>query len=146
MKLKELVARARYRVVAVMDGADCPAETFIDEAVGEAAQKASRTGLKVFLEYIAQHGLNGLPPAWCHCVDKNEQIYELIKGDLRLFFFQGAGDTICVCTHGGMKKGQKVNPKDVRQAAQDRFQYRQALKTSEIEIVAKPKPAAKDER
>jgi hypothetical protein len=133
MQVKLLVTGATCDVVAVVDGEECPAETFIQD--GEKATEACREGLLVLLGHVADNGLQGISGANWHEVSKKEQIYEFIKGPLRLFFFKGDGRHVAVCASGGRKKGQKVDSKAVKKAAGYRKQYVEAVAANTLEVV-----------
>jgi hypothetical protein len=117
-------------VAAVMDADACPAEAFL--VSGEAAYRGSRDGLTDLLERVATHGLDVLSTKLVHEADKRRKVYEFIKGDLRLFFFKGAGDVIVVCTAGRIKKGQKVDRGAVEQAARWREEYQSAVASGAV--------------
>jgi len=116
-----------------MDGDDCPAEQFLAE--GEAATEGARTGLVQILEFLAENGLGKASHAWLHEANKDEQIYEFIKGPLRLFFFKGNAGQIAVCTGGGRKKGRKADKAAVANAAILRSQYQAAIEKDTLEII-----------
>lgn len=116
-----------------MEGDSCPAEDFL--AHGEAATAASRVGLAMMLEHVAQNGLQGCPSAWYHEANKKLGVYEFKKGDLRLFFFKGENGEIAVCTSGVLKKGQKADKAAVARAGEYRAEYLQALKRQTYEVL-----------
>lgn len=132
MKVKEL-AVAQFRIVAIMEGEACPAEDFLTQ--GEAAYEANRDGLLVMLKHAAQNGLDSLPAKWSHEVDKNDAIYEFIKGKLRLFFFKGTNGQIAVCTSGVIKKTKKVDKGEVDAAARHRAAYFQAVAEGTLQVI-----------
>ncbi|MDH6185505.1 hypothetical protein [Polaromonas sp. CG_23.6] len=121
-----------FQIVAVMDGNDCPADAFIND--GEDNLKA-RVGLQYMLGHVAQRGLADIPSGWVHEANKNEKIYEFIKGDLRLFFFKGERNQIAVCTAGVLKKGQKADKAAVAKAAIFRKTYIAAAAANTIEVI-----------
>jgi len=131
LKVK-ILEESSYKVVAVMDGDLCPAEDFLKN--GEKSTYASRIGLERFLEHIAANGLQKMPAAWSHEVDKPNGIYEISKGRLRLFYFRGHGEQIVVCTDGIMKKGPKVDKQSVARAVDYKNQYFQAVRNKQIEV------------
>lgn len=116
-----------------MDGEDCPAEQFLLE--GEAATEGARTGLVQILEFLAENGLAKASHAWLHEANKEEQIYEFIKGPLRLFFFKGSNGHIAVCTSGVRKNGRKADKAAVAAAAALRVEYEAAIKDQTLEII-----------
>jgi hypothetical protein len=133
MEVKVLLPGAACDIVAVMDGAHCPAEMFIQD--GEESTRASREGLFALLEHVANHGLQGVPTAWVHEANKKEQIYEFRKGSLRLLFFKGRGRQVAVCTSGVHKKTRKADPGAVSSAARWRRQYQQAVDANTLKVV-----------
>lgn len=120
--------------MAVIDGDDCPAERFLLE--GEDTTKSSRHGLVQMLEKVAEEGLQGVPAAWFHEADKSQQIYEFIKGSLRLFFFKGRNGQIAVCTAGVRKSGRKADKAAVARAARWRDDYFRAIESNALIMVS----------
>ena len=133
MKVKGL-ADDKYQVVAVMENGNCATELFL--ADGEASTKSARTGLVQMLERVAELGLQNVPNAWLHEVNKPGQIYEFIKGPLRLFFFKGEGRQIAVCTTGVRKSGQKTDKASVVRAVKLRMDYFTAVKNKTLQEVS----------
>lgn len=133
MKVKGL-ADDKYQVVAVMENGNCAAELFL--ADGEASTKSARTGLVQMLERVAELGLQNVPNAWLHEVNKPGQIYEFIKGPLRLFFFKGEGRQIAVCTTGVRKSGQKTDKASVVRAVKLHMDYFAAVKNKTLQEVS----------
>jgi hypothetical protein len=129
----KVLAEMRFRIVAVYDGADCPAEDFIKQ--GEETTKASRDGLLEMIGHVAERGLQSIPAAWWHEADKARGIYEFRKGPLRLFFFKGAGKDIAVCTSGVRKTGQKADKPSVNKAATWKADYFDAVANRKLEVV-----------
>ena len=132
MKAKILV-ESRFRVVAVMDGDDCPVEDFLTK--GEKSTEAHRSGLYVLMERAANEGLQALSSAQFHEVDKNNGIYEFIKGPLRLFCFKGSDGVVAVCTDGARKQGQKVDKAAVQSAIRTKADYLSAQQNEALEFV-----------
>ncbi len=115
-----------------MDGDTCPALEFLLD--GEASTAASRQGLLEMLMRVAELGFQGVPAKWTHEANKSEQIYEFVKGDLRLFFFKGQGRQIAVCTAGVMKKGQKADKGMVSLSASIKSAYFAALQSGTLKV------------
>lgn len=132
MNLQELFDD-KFQVVAAMDGDACPALDFLEH--GEASTEASRLGLLEMLMRVAELGLQGLPPKWTHEANKKEQIYEFVKGDLRLFFFKGQGRQVAVCTAGAMKKGQKADKGMVNLSSTIKSDYFSALQSGTLKVI-----------
>jgi Phage derived protein Gp49-like (DUF891) len=125
----------KYRIVAVMDGEECPVDEFL--TYGETTTQAARQGLTKILEYVAERGLQNIPSAWVHEVNKQNGIYEFIKGPVRLFFFKGNGNDIAICTSGGRKKGQKVDKSAVTDAISWKKRYEAAYSNGTYEVIEK---------
>ena len=128
-----LIASDRFQVVGVMEGDECPTETFLYQ--GEASTMASRSGLHEMLQYVASNGLQGVPHGWFWLADRKLEIYEFRKGPLRLFFFKGNGDEIAVCTDGVRKSGQRADKQAVNKAAKWRSEYLNAQRNNTYEVV-----------
>lgn len=104
--------------------------------MGGASTKSARTGLVQMLGRVAELGLQNVPNAWLHEVNKPGQIYEFIKGPLRLFFFKGEGRQIAVCTTGVRKSGQKTDKASIVRAVKLRMDYFTAVKNKTLQEVS----------
>ena len=85
---------------------------------------------------VAESGLQTVPHKWSHEVNKREQIYEFIKGPLRLFYFKGEGRQIAVCTSGGRKSGQKTDKAAVAKAVNMRAAYFKAVQNNTLQVMS----------
>ncbi|CCE21999.1 type II toxin-antitoxin system RelE/ParE family toxin [Methylotuvimicrobium alcaliphilum] len=132
MKLKVL-HRTRYTIAAAMNGDECETETFLNDI--STKYQASAEGLIHLIERIAEHGLDGLSTKLCHLVDKENKIYELIKGDLRLLFFKGHCDILIITSHGFLKKSQKTPDNEKNKAVRYKKQYQQAHDAENIDLI-----------
>lgn len=132
MKAK-LLFEDTYRIVGVMEGDRCPADDFLMQ--GEKSTEANRIGLNTMLAYVASNGLQNMSHAWSHEVDKENGIFEFIKGPLRLLYFKGVNDDIAVCTVGVRKKTQKVDKAAVAQAVEMKKAYLKAVHNKTYEVV-----------
>jgi hypothetical protein len=132
LKVKLLV-EDEYQIVGVIEGDSCPAEDFL--TFGDANTEAARVGLAQMLGTLAEKGWHDVPAKWSHEADKQLQIFEFIKGPLRLFFFKGHGKQIAVCTGGVRKTGAKADKGAVRLAAERRKSYFDAIESNMLEIV-----------
>ena len=73
-------------------------------------------GLFALFEHFSEVGVH-IGKDLCHFVDQGENIYEFIKGDLRVLWFYAKGQRgIVVCSHGFVKKGQKCPAKEKNKA------------------------------
>ena len=132
MRVKVLASGAACDVVAVMEGDSCPAEDFL--AKGDLSTESYREGLYEMLVHVSRMGIEMVPQAWKHEANKQEAIYEFIKGPLRLFFFKGAGRQVAVCTSGVRKKGNKTDKGAVAKAAALRVGYEKAVQSQTLEV------------
>ena len=133
MYIKAL-ADDKYQVVAVVVNGDCPVEHFL--ADGEASTKSTREALMQMLMSVAESGLQTVPHKWSHEVNKREQIYEFIKGPLRLFYFKGEGRQIAVCTTGVRKSGKKADKAAIARAVKMRAAYFEAVQNKTLQVVS----------
>jgi hypothetical protein len=100
-------------------GVVIPALRFLREHEQQPQYHASAVGMKAVFEFYASG--RHLPSALFHEVDKQEKIYEFIKGDLRMFCFVLSGGI--VLTHGAIKKSQKVDKAEVARAVAARKNF-----------------------
>lgn len=132
MKIQALFTDA-YQIVAVLDGDDCPAQDFLTNRGAD--QEANSTGLLEMMGHISKSGFRNTPSKWTHEANKNNGIYELIKGRLRLFYFHGKGNQIIVCTGGAVKNGKKANPQEVAKAIKYKEDYFKAIEGNTLELI-----------
>ena len=127
----QIVHTARWRVTSPViqgvSGQPIAALTAFLEAL-EDQYSAHARGILALIKRAAdlEEGPFGLPTDLCHKVTPKKSaspIYELIKGDLRVFFFTDGSDRIMVCTSGVIKKGQKADPKKVAEAQRIKALY-----------------------
>ncbi len=135
MKLKVLLESpsSHVKVVAIMEGDTCETEEFLNDLAEN--YQASADGLFRLIEQVVESGLEALSTKQCHQVDKTHKIYELIKGDIRLLFFKGHGDTLIVTTHALIKKTQKTPEKDKNKAIRYKKAYQLAHDKHQINFV-----------
>lgn len=133
MKLK-LLHRDKFKIAATMNGSECEVEAFFDEAISNSSYEASAEGLIVLIERMAKDGLDGLSTHIWHLVDKDNKIFELIKGDLRLLFFKGNGDILVIASHGFIKKTQKTPENEKNKAIRRKKQYQKDHDSRNIEL------------
>ncbi len=122
-----------YKVGAVGNLDSCESMEFLMNP--EASYQASADGLLELLERISQEGLSKIPAVLSHCVDKNEKIYELIKGKLRLFYFKTEDDFLIICTTGLIKKTQAVDQKHVKKAIRLKHEYLEAVQHNALIVI-----------
>jgi hypothetical protein len=112
----------------------CALEQELVALMSDAKYGASATGLGALWERIPKTGPKSLGAALYHRVDEKDDIYEFIKGDIRLFCFEADG-AIVVCSHAIIKKSQKTKRKDIAPAIALKERYLVAEKTGRISFV-----------
>lgn len=131
------ISQAQYTVAAVIDEKDdrqaCPVYQFFESI--DKQYQGSADGLLALIERIANNGTQGLNSKLCHLVDEDNKIFELIKGDLRLFFFKGHCDLIVIATHVIIKKSQKTKNSDKNRAISHKKHYQKAHDNKCIKIL-----------
>ena len=123
----------QYKVGAVGSSVSCESMDFLMNQ--EASYQASVDGLLGLLERISLEGLSNIPAILSHCVDKNEKIYELIKGKLRLFYFKTEDDFLIICTTALIKKTQPVDQRHVKKAIRLKHEYLEAVKQNTLIVI-----------
>lgn len=123
----------QYKIGAVGTPDACEPLEFLMNP--EASYRASADGLLVLLGRISHEGLANIPDVLSHCVDKNEKIYELIKGKLRLFYFKTEDDFLIICTTGLIKKTQTVDQRHVKKAIRFKHEYLEAVKQNTLVVI-----------
>lgn len=99
------------------------AEAFFDDLA--AGFHANVEGLIAMMEAHSQYGAEHFNTNQAHYVDQKEQIYEYIKGRLRLFWFED-DNKVVICTHGIVKKSQKTPRREIDRAIRVKLAYKQA--------------------
>lgn len=128
-----IISSDKYTVAAVNIDGECPAIEFLENL--ELSYESNGNALYALFEKVSHEGLADIPAVLCHEVDKNEKIFEFIKGRLRIFFFKGKGDLVVICTTGILKKSQKVDQKQVNKAVKFKNQYLKAVEENTLEIL-----------
>jgi hypothetical protein len=77
--------------------------------------------MKTLFERYANSGREQLPTDLFHHANEQQQIFEFIKGQLRVFCFID-GNTV-VLTHGALKKTQKASSAEIQEAVNCREKY-----------------------
>src|SRR5690606_32668786 len=134
LKLKTIEAGRLKTIYSPILGNDEAStfEAFMDEV--EANYGGSLAGIATLMELHARDGRKALNKSQCHYVDQREQIYEYIKGKLRVFWFED-GDRVVVCTHGILKKTQKTPKRDIEKAKRIKRLYLESKNDSRIEFI-----------
>lgn len=130
-----VVEKGNREVLAVMEDREpyrCPALEFLAEQPKN--QQGSAKGFRALFKRYALFGRQGLTSELFHEVDKNEHIWEFIKGSLRVFCYVDDGG-IVVLSHGTLKKSQKAASKEVNQAIRNKHLYLEAKNSGRLRRV-----------
>lgn len=129
MKLKVLIP-GKWRILSpCLRNGNSEAEDFLDTLSSNF--DANITGILAMMEAHSKHGPDHFNTSQVHYVDQKEQIYEYIKGRLRLFWFED-DDKVVICTHGIVKKSQKTPKRDIDHAKRIKAEYMQAKLDSSL--------------
>jgi len=136
MKIQKLL-QDNYSIAAIIEtknGNDtCPVTDFFDNIDNK--YQSSADGMYALISHIAENGLQNVSSKLCHLVDKENKIFELIKGDLRLFFFKGHKDLIIIGTHAIIKKSQKTKKSDSEKVKRYKDKYTTAHDHKKLTIL-----------
>lgn len=125
MKTK-IVAEGQYVISSVLKGGKC---LLVDSSLcTDSNYSSSFSKLINVIQRIAENGLQNIPLSLSHVVNKNPKIFELIRGDLRLFYFHGHKNRIVICTELITKKTGKVDKQVVKRAITAHDNYYHSLK------------------
>lgn len=135
MYLKRLInrdAEDTWSIVGVCsDRGDCPADDFLCGLDANFEKDVQR--VRTLFKYIAKTGPNLLPVEVSHNIAPD--IFEFIRGRLRIAWFYGDGGKIVVCSHGFVKKEQKTRPAEIATAQRTRSSYISAHQKGAVAIV-----------
>jgi len=119
-----------YTVAAVAsdrkDDIECEVVDFLEQCLENPKYRGSVEGLQGLIERFSVHGRAGLTSDQSHHADKENEIYQFKKGDLRVLYFYASDKSIVICSHGFLKKSQKADKKEVRKAVKLRNAYLEA--------------------
>lgn len=123
----------RYKIGAVGNAESC--ESINDLMNFGACYQASSDGLFELLDRISKEGLSKISSKLSRRVDENENIYELRKGDLRLFYFKTDENFLIICTSALIKKSQAVDQKHVRKAIRIKNDYLDSVRQNTLIVI-----------
>lgn len=133
MRLVKL-AQGRFTVVArVEDGEQSKVQDFLSSV--QADMQASAQGMYVLFERYAQGGRQNLTSSLFHEANKQEGIWEFIKGRLRVFCFIDSTGQLVVLSHGAIKKSQKADSREVACAVTLKIDYEAAHREGSIQLI-----------
>ena len=129
----QILLKNNFKIAAVSQNNQCEVETFLEQI--DARYSASADGIFSLIEHISENGLNCLSSKLCHLIDRDNKIYELIKGDIRLLFFRGHGDILIIASHAFIKKSQKTPNKEKSKAINYKKQYQKAHDQQKLDVI-----------
>ena len=117
-----------------MDGDSCP---LLDELASIPPNlKGAVNGVAPLLNRFAERGRGGLTSDLFHEVDKQNGIWEFIKGRIRILCFMSPYDgTLIILTHSFIKKEQKTPKSEVSKAIRLLEVYKADFLDGEVELV-----------
>lgn len=130
-RLKNTEAGDTWSIVGICtDRGACPADDFL---CGLDANYQKDVGkMRVLFKHVAQKGPNLLPVEVSHNIAP--EIFEFIRGDLRVAWFYGKGGKIVVCSHGFVKKGRKTPRSEIETAQRAKESYMAAHRRGDVVI------------
>jgi hypothetical protein len=93
----------------------------------------SAKGMWALFRQYSREGRRGLTASMYHEASKSDQIWQFIKGRLRIYCFEDKGGLV-VLTHGSVKKGQKADPTEVAAAVRVRNSYVAAREAGHVSM------------
>ncbi|HMV04987.1 MAG TPA: type II toxin-antitoxin system RelE/ParE family toxin [Accumulibacter sp.] len=104
----------RFKVAAVVEGDEVPVLRFLQDAPSD--MQGSARGMPALFDRYATEGRRLLSTEVFHEANKEQGIWEFIKGRLRVFCFVDTDGTLLVLTHGAVKKSRKADPMEIARA------------------------------
>ena len=123
----------KYKIGAIGNCDSCEPIDCLMEL--NANYQACADGLFELLDRISKEGLADISTKLSRRVDENENIWELRKGDLRLFYFKTEDDFLIICTSALIKKTQNVDLKHVKRAIRFKHSYLNAVKQRTLIVI-----------
>lgn len=134
MRLK-ILSSGTWKVLAEVDShGACAIEAALVRYSQSKQYSAAVTGLLALWERIPLEGPRRLGTDLYHRVDTEHDIYEFIKGNLRLYCFEAKGRLV-VCSHVDKKLTQKTKARDKQRAIELRKRYLKAEADKLLEII-----------
>lgn len=100
-----------------------------------AQYRKSAKGLPALFKRYADNGREQLTLDNFHEANKQEKIWEFIKGSLRIYCFIDEGDRIVLLSHGIVKKAKAAKRADINRAVSLRDDYLNAKAKGTLEII-----------
>lgn len=119
-RLKNYVYDDLWSIVgACNDRGDCPTDDFLSGLNANFAKDVNR--VRALFTHIAKKGPNLLPVEISHNIAP--EIFEFIRGRIRIVWFYGESGRIIICSHGFVKKGQKTPRAEIEAAQRAKSNY-----------------------
>lgn len=135
MLLLVLDLPGRWRICAICDAdGEAQALTMLTPGGPEDQHAGSKRQMLAHLGHVAQLQYPARNTTVSHQLDEEFQIYEFIKGDLRVAYFYDEGMTI-VLSHGFIKEGKKTKPSEIVRARKAVTAYFEAKKKGYLRLV-----------
>jgi hypothetical protein len=125
-----LVHDKRWRVAALAEPAAIPALDFLMEAPADF--RGSAKGMWALFDRYAEGGRQKLTAELFHEASRNDEIWEFIKGRLRVYCFIDDG-ALVLLTHGAIKKTRKADGSEVARAVRLRNEYVAAKQSGDLQ-------------
>ena len=118
-RLKNYASDDLWSIVgACNDRGDCPIDDFLSGLNTNFAKDVNR--VRALFTLIGKNGPL-LPVEVSHNIAP--EIFEFIRGRLRIVWFYGDGGRIVICSHGFVKKGQKTPRAEIEAAQRAKSNY-----------------------
>lgn len=131
-RLKNREADDHWLIVGVCsDRGDCPVDDFLS-GLGDNFRK-DLDRVRALFTHVAKNGPNQLPVELSHNIAP--EIFEFIRGRLRIVWFYGEGGRVVICSQGFVKKGQKTPRSEIKAAQRAKASYLTAFQGGVVEII-----------
>ena len=130
MRLVRLVSGKYMVVTPAQDGQPSVVEQFLMHAAPD--MQVNAKGMFALFKRYAMDGRNRFPSGNFHEANKEERIWEFIKGRLRVYCFVDSSGGLVVLSHGIVKKTQKADKQEVARALRLKCKYLEAKAAGQI--------------
>lgn len=135
MLLRVLDLPGRWRICAICDAdGEAPAIAMLVHLGPGDPHASSRRQLLAYLGHFAQLSHPPRNTTVMKQIDEEHQIYEIVKGDLRLACFYDEGATV-ILSHGFIKGGRKTRPAEIARARKAATMYFEAKRKGSLRFV-----------
>jgi Phage derived protein Gp49-like (DUF891) len=125
-----ILSEAKFRVAAMVEFESIPSLDFLR---GVSAQmRGSAAGMWALFDRYAEGGRPNLTAELFHEASRTDQIWEFIKGRLRMYCFIDEG-ALVVLTHGSIKKTRKADRREITHAVNCRNAFLTAKRRGDLQ-------------